>query len=594
MMKRQQVLVIDDDPMIHKLVAVRLKPLDVDVNVTSTGEQGIAQAREQPPDLILLDVNMPMMDGFEVCRLLRNNSITNEIPIIFLTGSEAAAEKVRAFDLGATDYLTKPFDAGELVARVRNALRTQALLEALEAQARTDSLTGLPNRSAFRRVLTQCVERAKCQASYRFAVLFIDLDRFKVINDSLGHAIGDELLINVAERIRGCVANRRSSSLSRSARDLVARMGGDEFTILLDNIKSDSEAEHLATSLRNSLDETYEMQGYHVRVGLSIGIRIADGELDSADTVLRDSDTAMYHAKSSGRGRHVVFDRKMHEQAVGRLEMESALARAVVNREFHVVYQPVIVTESGELAGMEALVRWRSGTGDALIPPDEFIPVAEETGIIVEIGNWMLDHVCQQLAAWRKQFPEYPDLWCSINISKIQCEQPGLLSAIVDALARHHLQSHVLKLEITESAIMHDMNRIIPMLEELRALGIQVAMDDFGTGYSSLASLRRFPIDILKIDRSFVQNIDRCRTYSAIVAAIATLAQNLNMAVVAEGIETTGQLAQIQTLDCDYVQGYLLCKPMPGEQFESWLRERRSEADKATSNVRFTSHSVGC
>ena len=569
MSRTQTVLVIDDDEMIHKLVPVRLKGLGAEVIGALSGEAGLRMARQRRPDLVLLDVGMPDMDGFEACRRLREDPLTHDIPVIFLTGSDDPREKIRGFDIGATDYITKPFDAAELRARVRGALRTQALLDALETQARTDSLTGLPNRAAFHEAVARCIERARRGPGYRFAVLFLDLDHFKIINDSLGHDIGDELLTAIADELRRCVRTAERAA-REGTEDIVARMGGDEFTILLDDAGLEA-AVSLADRLGAVLNRPHVLRGYQVKAGVSIGIKVCDADCESADAILRDSDTAMYSAKAAGKGQHAIFNARMHEEAVRRLTLENDLRRAVEEGQFELLYQPIVSLDSGDVLGFEALVRWNRPGTDGVVAPGDFIPIAEETGLILDIGHWVLREACSQLREWNRGAGAGRRLIVSVNLSKVQLEKPGLVEDIAAVLKETGVDPGALKLEVTESVIMHAVETIVPVLGRLREMGTRIAIDDFGTGYSSLASLHRFPIDVVKIDKAFIDNIGRSRTYAAIVHAIATLAHNLDMQVIAEGIEEHEQLVQLQALECDHGQGYFFGKPATAAEVEKRL-----------------------
>lgn len=565
MSRSQSVLVIDDDPMIRKLVPIKLRRLGAEVICAASGSQGLAVAQERFPDLILLDVSMPDMDGFEVCRQLHADPLTSEIPIIFLTGSDDRSEKTRGFDLGAVDYVVKPFDADELHARVRAALRTQALLLALETQARTDALTGLLNREAFHKALTRSIERLRRFPDYRFAVLFLDLDRFKVINDSLGHAIGDELLVGVANQLHGSV--RVSGRRRGGAEDLVARLGGDEFALLLDDLPDVSVALKVADRIVEQLARPRRLQGYEVQAGTSVGIKIGFDPDESADDLMRDADTAMYHAKQQGRGRSVIFDGAMHASALSRLEMEQDLVRALDRGEFELAYQPIVALRSGAVSGFEALLRWRS-PDRGLVGPEQFIPILEETGMIVPVGRWALGEACRQMADWSGG-SEGP--YVAVNLSKVQLKRQGLVEEVVAALEAARLDAARLRLEVTESVIMHDTRAIVPLLERLRERGIRLAMDDFGTGHSSLASLQRFPVDILKVDRSFIAAMSGSRSQAAIVNTIIALAEHLDIDVVAEGIETDEQMVQLQAMDCGFGQGAFFRPPLGPEEAATLL-----------------------
>ena len=571
MSSKQTILAVDDDPMIHKLLNVRLKDIKANLLSATSGPEGIALAADIMPDLILLDVSMPDINGFEVCQQLRNNARTRDIPIIFLTGSDNAEEKARGFELGASDYVTKPFDPGELRARVKSALRQQALVAALEAQANTDSLTGLPNRAAFKRRLNLVLEHARNRAT-KFALLFIDLDRFKQVNDSLGHAAGDSLLLRVSDILRSAIRQPALTKQSRGT-DFIARMGGDEFTVIFDDVSDDQYIINLGERLRNALTRSFEIEGNTVHIGASIGIRICNAFDTSPDAIIRDSDTAMYQAKAQGKGRCVVFDEQMHRTVVERLELEQDLHLAVENEELHLFYQPIVDLENGALVGFEALLRWEHPTR-GFVTPLEFIHIAEETGLIVQIGAWVLKNACRQLRRWKNHYSDEQQVYMSVNLSKAQLMHPDIEKLVQETMHDYEIQKHELILEVTESTIMHDTEVIVPVLDKFRSFGVRLAMDDFGTGYSSLASLHRFPIDILKIDRQFINSMLESRDYAAVVNAIVTLADNLGMDVIAEGIETEDHLFLLQAMACQLGQGYYFSKPIEADDMTQKIEDK--------------------
>jgi diguanylate cyclase (GGDEF)-like protein len=526
MTRPQRVLIVDDSEMIRKLVSARMRDLKIEIIDAVDGKSGMRIAREQAPDLILLDVAMPDMTGFEVCQHLKSDPLTNDIPIIFLTGSDDPAAKIRAFELGAVDYVTKPFDAAEMRARVGAALRTQALLEMLATKANTDELTGLPNRSFFSEALTRCIDRAKADHAYRFAVLFLDVDRFKLINDSLGHVVGDELLMHVARKLRQCVRLDDHPDGVRS-KDMVARMGGDEFIILLDDVDDEQVPITVAQRVCEELARPFILSGHAVNTTVSIGVRLCDHSCDSPDTLLRDCDLAMYHAKSEGKARHALFDEAMHTEALTRLQIENDLRLALGLNQLELHYQPIVSLECGALRGFEALLRW-THPQRGVVMPSQFVPIAEETGLIIEIGGWALREACMQLQRWRSLGHAAQPLHMCVNLSKAQMVDPDLIETIRDLLRETGTDPSMLNLEVTESEIMEDPQMVVQALEQIRSLGVRTAMDDFGTGSSSLASLHHFPIDVLKIDRAFVQSMGRSRAHAAIVHSIVSLAQNLN------------------------------------------------------------------
>jgi diguanylate cyclase (GGDEF)-like protein len=423
--------------------------------------------------------------------------------------------------------------------------------EQLVYTALHDPLTDLPNRVLFMDRLQHAMERAKRHKNNMYAVLFLDLDRFKVVNDSRGHKAGDLLLIESAHRLAVCM---------RSV-DTVARLGGDEFVILLEDIQDPMDATRVADRIQHDLALPYDLEGHQVFVSISMGIVLSEARYERPDDILRDADIAMYRAKGLGRGRYEIFDPEMLARVMTRLELESDLRKALERREFIVHYQPIQDLKTDRIVGFEALVRWQHPTR-GLIPPAEFIPISEENGLIVPLGYWVLDKACQQIREWQVQYPADPPLTISVNLSTRQCIQPDLIQRIVDVLQKNNLDANSLKLELTESLIVEDSESISAMLSELRAFGIQVQIDDFGTGYSALSYLHTLPIDTLKIDRTFINRLGINGSGSDIVRTILTLAHNLGMKVVAEGVETDDQLSKLKAMDCEYVQGFLFSKPV--------------------------------
>jgi diguanylate cyclase (GGDEF)-like protein len=416
-----------------------------------------------------------------------------------------------------------------------------------------DSLTGLPNRAMFTELLKAEMDNSQRRDAHMFAVLFLDLDRFKNINDSLGHTHGDLLLVAFAER------------LERALRpvDTLARFGGDEFAILLSGMSDATDAVRVAQRISEELSQPFVLDKNSAFATSSIGIALSSTGYDRPEDILRDADTAMYRAKENGKARYEVFDQGMHARAVSRLQLESDLRRAVEEKQFCVFYQPIICLENGRLSGFEALVRWNHPRR-GLVSPADFIPVAEETGLIVPIGEWVLYEACKHIRKMQVAFPSHRSLSLSVNLSARQVAQPDLLDRIQDALAISKLDPHCLKLEITESVVMENAEAATLMFKQLRAIGVQLSIDDFGTGYSSLSYLHRFPLNYLKIDRSFVMRLTTDND-NAIVRTILTLARNLGMEVIAEGIETEEQYQQLRMLGCEYGQGYLFSHPVGNE-----------------------------
>ena len=417
-----------------------------------------------------------------------------------------------------------------------------------------DALTGLPNRSLLADHLQLAIERVKGHKDHLFAALFLDIDRFKNINDSLGHIAGDQLLVTIARRLEECLRPM----------DTVARLGGDEFAILLDGLDDYSDAMRVAERVQQAIMRPFNLNGHEVYTTASIGITLSTTGYNDPENILRDADTAMYRAKENGKARHELFDTAMHARAVALLQLENDLRRAIERQEFCIYYQPIIALETNTLAGFEALVRWHHPER-GFVSPSEFIGVAEETGLIVDIGQWVLRESCRQMRQWQGQFPASRPLIISVNLSGKQFTQPDLIEQIKQILQETGLDAHSLKLEITESVVMENAETASTMLMQLRALGAHLSIDDFGTGYSSLSYLHRFPVNTLKIDRSFINRMSASGENSEIVRAIITLAFNLGMEVIAEGVETEAQLSQLKALNCDYGQGYLFSRPVDAE-----------------------------
>ncbi|HKP38987.1 MAG TPA: EAL domain-containing protein [Pyrinomonadaceae bacterium] len=426
-----------------------------------------------------------------------------------------------------------------------------------------DTLTNLPNRALLAENLKFVIERAKQHDDYQFAVLFLDLDRFKNVNDSLGHSIGDQLLIAMARRLEHCIRDV----------DIVARLGGDEFAVLLDGISDSSIATTMAARIQEKLQEPFNLGGHEVFTTTSVGIALSSTGYDHPENILRDADTAMYRAKAQGKACYEVFDKGMHTRAVYLLQMENDLRRALDREELRVHYQPIVSLDNGHLAGFEALLRWQHPER-GFISPVDFISLAEDTGLIVPIGMWILKRACQQLAKWQWKAPANRQIFMSVNLSSKQLAQSALVDQIRETLEETHVDPRHLKLEITESAVMENAETAAQLLRRLKALGVQLSIDDFGTGYSSLGYLHRFPVDILKVDRSFIGRIGEAAENIEIVRTIVSLAENMGMQVVAEGVETLSQLGQLRRLNCQYGQGYLFSRPVDGDSIDTWISNK--------------------
>lgn len=432
-----------------------------------------------------------------------------------------------------------------------------------------DALTDLPNRALLTEHIKAAIERPRDGAEVMFAVLFLDLDRFKNINDSLGHIAGDQLLIATARTLETCLRPT----------DTVARLGGDEFAILMDGLENQNHAIAVAERIQQALTRPFNLIGHEVYITASIGITLSNGNYTDPENVLRDADTAMYRAKEGGKARFEMFDSTMHSHAMALLKLENDLRRAIERNEFEVYYQPIICLETDELYGFEALVRWNHPER-GLVSPDTFIPVAEETGLIVDIGQQVLYESCRQMREWHLSSPAKP-LTISVNLSAKQFAQPGLIGQVKRTLAETGLAAEYVKLEITESVVMKNAEIATAMLIQLCALGVHLSIDDFGTGYSSLSYLHRFPVKTLKIDRSFIGRMGHGGENSEIVRTINTLAQNLGMEVVAEGVETVEQLEQLKSMKCTLGQGYLFSRPLEAHAARAYIQNYPSYVSSA-------------
>jgi diguanylate cyclase (GGDEF)-like protein len=429
-----------------------------------------------------------------------------------------------------------------------------------------DRLTGLANRARLNGRLQEAVARAVGEPGYRFAVLYLDFDRFKVINDSLGHATGDRLLQAIAARLSEALAGAGGTL----GEPMAARLGGDEFVILIDQLSGAVAAGRFAERLLQDLSTPYTIDGRDIHSTASIGLTTSDLPGRSAEEVLRDADIAMYHAKAAGRARCAHFDRRMHDDVRTRLELENDLRCAIERGQMQLYYQPIVSLVDHHVYGFEALVRWNHPR-HGVVSPADFIPCCEELGLIVPLGMWILREACRQLKEWHLKFPHHPDLTISVNVSARQLPTHDLVEQIDAVLKEHQLPPQCLALEITESVVIADAEAAVCILEQIRDLGVRLHMDDFGTGYSSLSMLHQMPLHGLKIDRKFMQNVSEHRDYAAVVHAIVTLARNLNMKLIAEGIEDADQVALLQAMDCDLAQGYFFAPPRDAAGAEAYL-----------------------
>ncbi len=545
------VLVVDDDRSTRSTLRYVLQLEGFRVEEAKNGEQALALLSRIRPDIILMDAMMPVMDGFSACARLQELPHGRDIPVLMITALEDNQSVERAFAAGASDYIPKPIHFAVLSQRVRRVIESSRAEKRIRHLAYSDVLTGLPNRVLFIDELLLSIEQAR-KAGESVAVLFLDLDRFKNVNDTLGHDVGDKLLKAVAQRLRQSVRNV----------DSVARLGGDEFTIVLNNIDGTSAAV-AAQHICQTLSAPFEIDDHDIFVTTSVGISLYPIDGKDVNTLLKHADTAMYRAKKT-KNSFQFFEAAMEQSISEHVRLENDLRRALERNEMEVYYQPQARLDNGHIVGMEALIRWNHPSR-GLVSPIEFIPLAEETGLINPLGDWVLRSACEQVQSWIKA--GVPEIKVAVNISVHQLMQKNFSGIVEKTLSESGLAPHLLELEITESTLMEHAQDTLEALHRLRDLGIRMSIDDFGTGYSSLAYLKRFPVDIIKIDRSFVRDICEDADDAAIVTGIIALAHSLRLEVVAEGVETEAQLSFLREKSCDLMQGFYLSKAVPAEQF---------------------------
>ena len=564
------ILLVDDRPENVLALEGILEPLGQDLVRAESGEQALKQLLRRDFALILLDVQMPGLDGFETARHIKARERSRHIPIVFLTANDKQEEDaLRGYAVGAADYILKPFNPDILRSKVSvfldlHRLKAEAL--SLAHRALHDSLTGLANRVLFVDRLEMALARVERRSS-QVAVLFFDLDGFKLVNDRLGHEAGDQLLKEIARRLR---------TVMRPS-DTVARFGGDEFIVLAEGYTSEIHVTATAERIQAALAEPFSLDAGEATIGTSIGIALASGANADAEALIREADAAMYRAKRAGGSRYELYDVGMRQRAALRLRTESALHLAIEREEFRVVYQPKVEIATGAIFGVEALVRWQH-PDRGLLGPGEFIPLAEETNLIVPLGAWVLREALRQGEEWRARHPAAARLTVAVNLSARQLARPDLCDIVSRSLEDAGADAGLLCLEITESVAMEEAEATVASLRLLRDLGVRLAIDDFGSGYSSLSYLRSFPVDILKIDRSFVQGLGRDRRNASIAGAIVSLAHALELTAIAEGVETHAQLAVLRALGCDVAQGFLFARPAAPVELEetiaaAWLAE---------------------
>jgi ammonium transporter, Amt family len=696
--RQQRILIVDDNPVNISVLGNALMT-DFEVMAATSGLEALRiVASPNRPDLILLDIMMPDMDGYEVCKRVRTMAENRLIPIVFVSAKDETEDEMVGLNLGAVDYIRKPINLQIALTRIRTQLELKShrdrlthqlqlserdreqhqkqflqlfnhspqaiafldhkgrildvnpgfeslfgycrtdivskpiaamivpsegseesrqffdqLLEGshrrietvrhtsegdavpvsitgypvpadagfsgvfviyediserkayedrLRHQAFHDGLTGIPNRVLLNERTERSLARAK-RSPYRFALLLMDLDRFKNVNDSLGHQAGDHILKTVSERLKACIREV----------DTAARLGGDEFAVLIEDYKETEEVTMIVQRIQDSIAAPIPVCGETVHISSSIGVVIETRPYEKVEDIFRDADLAMYHAKGKGKATYAFFETGMHQQALVSRKLESDLRLAVDNQEFELHYQPIIRVDTEELAGFEALIRWQHPRY-GMISPDRFIPMAEETGLIIPIGQWVFKEAVRQLQEWRISGLIQPSITMNINISARQFLQADLVESIKHVLTEQQVESSAIKLELTESLLMEHPAQAVRKIQQLKQLGLQFVIDDFGTGYSSLSYIHRFPVDALKIDRSFIKNLERGPENLEIIKTIHALASALGLTVVAEGVETDLQLRMLKDMTCNSAQGYRFSKPLAREQVEPYLSER--------------------
>lgn len=515
------------------------------------------------PEIILTDLFLPEEQGYDAFTELY--TIASHFPIVLLTQRDDGNLAIKAIRQGAQDFLVKgKFDDNTLIRCIHYAIERKRLLDQLFHVANYDSLTGLPNRHLLLERIDRCLKQVGRRSNYLFALFFMDLDRFKQINDSYGHTIGDNLLIQVAKLLTECA---RTS-------DTVARLGGDEFVILLDNIASSQDLIRFAERILFKFKDPIPLDDHVVYAQPSMGITLSSSGYQNSEDMLRDADMAMYRAKERGRGRWEIFDSAIRKDIMQRLQLETDLKTALDKGQLFLQYQPIVSLENGMIVGFEALMRWLHPVY-GLIPPVCFIPIAEDCGAILPMGEWAIYIACQQVQTWNARNQSNLTLSMSVNLSVKQFSQVSLIRQIENILKETGLNPENFGIELTETAIFGDAEPIARICRELKTCKVKISLDDFGVGFSSLSHLRLFPIDFLKIDRAFTDKIDQNEMDYKIVESIVSLAHALGIRVVAEGVETQKQLSLLQQMHCDAGQGFLFAKPLNVDDVERLLTQGR-------------------
>ena len=570
-LKNSTIMLVDDEPVMLEIFQALLEEEGYQHFIAvEDSTQAIDQLISSNPDILLLDLDMPEVDGFEVLKRLRMLDDFKHLQVIILTASEDPDSKLKALELGATDFLSKPVDPSELALRVRNTLAAKAFQDQL---AYYDNLTGLPNRKLFIDHLDKGLSQAK-RDSRPLVLLDIGLDRFQQINETLGVYIGDQILQIVAERLIEVV---RSSDIvgrnsNKTQRENTARIGGDEFSVVLYGVNSVENASVVSSRVLEAIKKPIHLDGDDVYLTASIGIAVSPEDGDEVDTLLKHAGSAKDFAKKNGRDKFQFYSREMEAHSRAKLKMVSDLRTALEQQQFELYYQPKIDVKSGRVMGMESLIRWIHPE-DGKVSPDAFIAIAEEAGLIVPIGAWVLHEACHRTSEWNAA--GHADLKVSVNVSAQQFKDPDFKNTIVSALQSSGINPRNLVLEITESMLMGDIAELAALLRKIKDFGVAFSLDDFGTGYSSLSYLKKFPIEELKIDRSFLLGVPANNDDNSIVKAIIAMAHSLGQTVVAEGVEEVEQLDFLRALNCDVIQGFYFSKPLNKSDFADFISTPR-------------------
>jgi diguanylate cyclase (GGDEF)-like protein len=581
-MPEAKILIVDDARANLVALQVLLKPIEANIVSAESGKQALRAIRDNEDHiaLILLDVQMPVMDGFELARLLHENEKTRSIPIIFITANQDDAHIEEAYLAGAVDYIQKPIRKTALLSKVSVFLDLWSLRFGLEQEieqrrlaehrvehlATHDPLTNLPNRRGLYEELNELIYRSK-RYRYSSAVIYVDLDGFKNVNDHFAHEAGDKLLAQVAANFKKIVRQT----------DSVARIGGDEFIVLITDIDRETTLITKIESLLGVASKPIEFNGHKISVSASIGIALYPEHGDNAETLLHHADQAMYQAKNHGKNTFRFFTEDINEKAHRQRELQDNLRRALPNDEFTVFFQPIVDGKSGRVVSVEALLRWYSAELGQVFP-DEFIPAAESAGLIPELGCWVLKKAVGTGAEWNRQFGV--ELRIAVNASTIQFRNHLLFDTIKEQIEIHNWNPDLLEVEITEGLLLDDSPEVNTYIGEISNCGVRLSVDDFGTGFSALSYLKNYPVNTVKIDRSFIMDLPGDKENEVLVQAIIAMAHGLRLEVIAEGVETAQQWEFLRSLGCDFVQGYYFGKPMPKAEFDEYLV---SQLDKSVA-----------